>query len=751
MPEHRPITFEDLHFEREKYRKSVDVSKIQLDNMVIACLRGLAMDSVEQAKSGHPGTPMAMAPVAYTLWARLLRYDPTNPIWPNRDRFVLSMGHASTLLYGLLHLAGVQDLDEHGNVIEGEYAVPLDSMKHFRQLNSRCPGHPEYLWTPGVEATTGPLGQGTASSVGMAIASKWLGATFNRPGFDLFDYDTYALAGDGCLMEGVSSEAASLAGHLKLDNLCWIWDNNHITIEGNTSWAISEEVGTRFIAYGWNVVRVGDANDVESLTRAFRGFRREKERPTLLIVDSYIAWGAPTKQGHFTAHGTPLGADEVSGAKEIYGWPNEKFLVPGQAVDHIRRQMASRGGEQRVAWEALLARYGETFPEEAVMLKSFLSGTLPDGWDRFCKEFPADAKGLATRASSGECLNMVARGVPWLVGGSADMGTSCHTTLKFDEAHDFMPPGSEWGTYAGRNLHFGIREHAMGSIMNGMALSKLRPFGSTFLSFCDYMAPPTRMAAIMELPSIFIFTHDSACVGEDGPTHQPVEHLCVLRGTPGLSVFRPCDANETLAMWKHIMPLRDEPVVVILSRQDLPTLDRNTYASAAGLTKGAYIIAGPSAEESASVELILMATGSEVALMLKAHEKLTAEGVKVRSISMPCMELFEQQPQAYVDSMLPRTCRARVSIEAGRQSCWDAWIGLDGEHIGIMTSGDTAPTTSLPHEFVFPVEMVLEAAHRVLRGKQPTLHEDDNIIRSFKRRRTLAVSSVREDAKEIPA
>eukprot|EP00927_Polykrikos_kofoidii_P011805 TRINITY_DN15047_c0_g1_i1.p1 TRINITY_DN15047_c0_g1~~TRINITY_DN15047_c0_g1_i1.p1 ORF type:complete len:754 (+),score=103.20 TRINITY_DN15047_c0_g1_i1:53-2263(+) len=715
--------------------KIVNDATLKLDNHVIACLRSLAMDSVQQANSGHPGTPMAMAPVGYTLWARALRYDPSDPTWPNRDRFVLSMGHASMLLYGLLHIARVRDVDKDGNVLDDQYAVPLDSMKQFRQPNSKCPGHPVYRWTAGVETTTGPSGQGTATSVGMAIASKWLGATFNRPGFDLFDYDTYALAGDGCLQEGVSSEAASLAGHLKLDNLCWILDNNHITIEGNTAWASSEDVSTRFIAYGWNVVRVGDANDVDSLTRAFCSFRGEKGRPTLIIVDSHIAWGAPTKQDHFSAHGTPLGEAEVSATKRIYGWPEKKFLVPSDVQDHLQEQMASRGGHQRVAWQSMLARYGESFPEDAAMLRHLLDGTLPKDWDRFCTEFASDAKGLATRQSSSECLNMVARAVPWLLGGSADLGSSCLTTLKFDGAGDFLSSLSTWGTYGGRNLHFGIREHAMGSILNGMGLCKLRPFGSTFLVFSDYMKPPIRLSAIMELPIIWVFTHDSIGVGEDGLTHQPVEQIGALRAIPGLLVFRPCDANEVLEMWKYIMPLREDPAAVILSRQPLPTLDRQKYASASGLQRGAYIIAGPSVEENTSIELILIGSGSEVSLMLDAHEKLTAQGVKVRSVSMPCMELFKQQPQDYIDSVLPTSCRARVTIEAARQIYWDVWTGLDGEHVGMNTFGASAPINALKRDFGFTVDSVMEAARRVLDGKPRTIEERADVARLWKRRR----------------
>lgn len=720
---------EDILF-RAKDRKHVDKTQMKLDDYVVSCLRSLAMDAVQKANSGHPGTPMAMAPVAYALWARVLRYDPASPHWMNRDRFVLSMGHASMLLYGLLHCAGVREIGADGKPIEGQLAVSLDSIKDFRQFDSKCPGHPEYGYTTGVETTTGPLGQGVATSVGMAIASKWLASTYNKPGFDLFGYDVYALAGDGCLQEGVSHEAASLAGHLKLSNLCWIWDNNHITIEGNTAWSISEDIATRFMAYGWNVLRVGDANDIESLTRAFLAFKKESERPTFIIVDSHIAWGAPTQQDSFHAHGTPLGEAEVSATKEIYGWPDEKFLVPKEVLDHFQGQMARRGGEQRKAWEQLFAKYKQEFPEEGKMLVHMMGGTLPEKWDRFFKPFPADAKGLATRQSSAMCLNMAAQAVPWLLGGSADLATSCLTTLKFEGATDFMPPVSGWGTYAGRNLHFGIREHAMGSILNGLALCNIRGFGSTFLVFSDYLKAAIRLSAIMEVPTIYIFTHDSIGVGEDGPTHQPVEQIGALRGIPNLLVFRPGDANECLEMWKHIMELRDDPVAVVLSRQPLPTLDRTKYAPAEGLHRGAYILAGVGIDDP---DVILIATGSEVALMLEAHEALEAEGVKVRSVSMPCMELFKMQPHEYITSVLPDSCRARVTIEAGRRASFDGLLGLDGEHVGMITFGASAPIKDLQKNLGFTREAVLEAAKRVMSKSPRTIAHRASVLRSWKR------------------
>eukprot|EP00932_Pfiesteria_piscicida_P022091 SRR837773.8858.p1 GENE.SRR837773.8858~~SRR837773.8858.p1 ORF type:complete len:720 (-),score=256.16 SRR837773.8858:25-2154(-) len=705
------------------------------------------MDAVQQANSGHPGTPMAMAPVAYALWARLLMYDPREPQWPNRDRFVLSMGHASMLIYGLLHLSGVVDVGPDGmpccpdNAPEpgaaagkGGAAVTLDDIRNFRQHGSRCPGHPEYRWTAGVETTTGPLGQGVANSVGMAMASKWFAARFNKPGFELFGYDIYALGGDGCLQEGVAAEAASLAGHLKLDNLCWIWDNNQITIEGNTSWAISEDIATRFIAYGWNVLRVGDANDVEALARAMNVFKREKQRPTLIVVDSHIAWGAPTKQDTFTAHGSPLGVGEVSATKAIYKWPDQPFLVPDSVLQHFRSQMEARGGTARKQWDELFARYSKEFPEDASTLTHILHETLPEGWDKHCKEFPADPKGLATRQASAECLNAVAQGIPWMVGGSADLSPSCLTTLTFPGTGDFMAPSTGWGTYAGRNIHFGIREHAMGSIMNGMAVSKLRPFGSTFLVFSDYLKPPIRLSAIMEVPCIWIFTHDSIGVGEDGPTHQPIEHLVALRSIPGLMTFRPCDANECMHMWKFVATRVDEPVAIVLTRQAVPTLDRSKYASAEGVSRGGYVLAGSTDE---LPDVILMATGSEVHLMLEAHHCLAEQGVKVRSVSMPCLELFSHQPLEYIQSVLPDACRARVSIEAATSHSWGAFTGLDGEHVGMLTFGSSAPAKKLHQELGFTMDAVVAAARRVM-GKRPrTMDSYAEVQQRWKRQKSF--------------
>mmetsp|Transcript_50148 Transcript_50148/g.107937 ORF Transcript_50148/g.107937 Transcript_50148/m.107937 type:complete len:747 (-) Transcript_50148:197-2437(-) len=718
----------DLLFHSHKGRKYHDKDLKQADEQAVNCLRCLAMDAVQAANSGHPGTPMAMAPVAYALWARLLRYDPQEPQWANRDRFVLSMGHASMLIYGLIHLAGVVDVGPDGEPCSpdnlpakaGEKpkrgpAVTLEDIKNFRQHGSRCPGHPEYRWTAGVETTTGPLGQGVATSVGMAMAAKWFGATFNKPGYELFNYDIYALASDGDLQEGVSSEAASLAGHMKLDNLCWIWDNNQITIEGNTSWAISEDIPTRFMAFGWNVLRVGDANDVDALTRSMNMFKREKNRPTLIVVDSHIAWGAPTQQDQFTAHGAPLGHDEIAATKEVYGWSAEKFVVPEGVKEHFQKQMADRGGVARKDWDVMFQRYSQEYPAEAANLRHILNQTLPEGWDRSLKEFPPDPKGMATRQSSAKCLNQVAQNIPWMLGGSADLAPSCLTTLTFEGAGDFMAPATGWGSYRGRNLHFGIREHAMGSIMNGLAISKLRPFCSTFFVFSDYLKPPVRLSAIMELPNVWVFTHDSIGVGEDGPTHQPIEHLVALRSIPGLLTFRPCDANEAMQMWKFVATRTVDPVAIVLTRQPVPTLDRTKYGSSEGVLKGGYVIAGKPNEKP---EVILMATGSEVSLMLEAHDALEKEGVKVRSVSMPCMELYRQQSQEYHESVLPSDCRARVSIEAATSHSWGDFTGLDGEHVGMITFGSSAPVKKLQQELGFTVSAVMDAARRV-RGRRP--------------------------------
>jgi len=685
------------------------VANEKIDELCVNTIRTLSMDAVQQANSGHPGTPMAMAPVAYCLWQRFLRFDPDDPIWPNRDRFVLSMGHASMLLYSMLHLTGVKAVNPEYERL-GELSVPLDDIKRFRQLDSRCPGHPEYRWTSGIETTTGPLGQGVATSVGMAIAGKWMASYFNRPGFEMFDYDVYALAGDGCMMEGVSGEAASLAGHLKLSNLCWIYDNNKITIEGHTAWAFSEDVATRFIAYGWNVTRVGDANDLEMLERAFKTFKSTSDRPTLIIVDSHIAWGAPNKQDTHAAHGEPLGEEEIRLTKRNYGWPEDaKFLVPDEVREHFAEGIGRRGASLREAWLAKFEEYTKSFPELADRLSRMQRRELPEGWDKDLPVFPADAKGVAGRDASAKVLNAVAKNVPWLIGGSADLAPSTKTRLTFDGAGDFTAEN-----YAGRNFHFGIREHAMGSILNGLSLSKVRPYGSGFLIFSDYSRPPIRLSAIMEIPTIYIFTHDSIGVGEDGPTHQPIEQLASLRAIPGLMILRPGDANEVAEAWRVIMHLHHEPAVLILSRQALPTLDRAKYAPAAGVAKGAYVLGDA---RDGKPDVLLLASGSEVSLCVEAYEKLTADGVKARVVSVPSWELFEQQDEGYRNSVIPPEVTARVSVEQASTFGWARFTGLAGERIGMKTFGASAPLKELQKKFGFTTDNVIAAAKRQLAKK----------------------------------
>jgi transketolase len=667
-----------------------------LDQTCIDTIRTLAMDAVEQAKSGHPGTPMALAPAAYTLWQRALRYDPDDPAWPNRDRFVLSNGHASMLLYGLLHLAGVVDKGRNGP------AVTLDDIKCFRQLGSHCPGHPEYGHTAGVEATTGPLGQGCGNSVGMAIAGGWLAGTFNRPDLTLFDYEVYAFCSDGDMMEGVASEAASLAGHLKLANLRWIYDNNHITIDGPTGITFDEDVGRRFDGYGWNVVRVHDANDTELFARALDTFRRTGDRPTLIILDSHIGYGAPHKQDTSAAHGEPLGEDEVRLAKRSYGWPEDaKFLVPDGVYDHFRNRVGKRGRELHADWRRRFETYRRRHPDLAARLDAIVRRELPDGWDADVPSFPADPKGLATRDSGGKVLNAIAQRYPWLLGGAADLNASTKTALTFEGAGDVEP-----GEPAGRNLHFGIREHAMGAVLNGLALCGLRPFGSTFLIFSDYMRPPIRLAAMMRLPTIYVFTHDSIGLGEDGPTHQPVEQLIGLRGVPGLVVLRPADANETAEAWRVIIGL-DGPVCLILTRQKLPTLDRDEHAPAAGVARGAYVLADAN---KGRIDVILIGTGSEVALCLAARKALAGEGIGARVVSMPSWELFERQGDAYREQVLPASVPARVAVEAASTLGWDRYVGPRGAIIGMTGFGASAPANDLMKEFGFTLENIVEAA-----------------------------------------
>jgi transketolase len=675
-----------------------------IDTLCIDTIRTLSMDAVQKANSGHPGTPMALAPVAYTVWQSFLRYDPEAPNWPNRDRFVLSNGHASMLLYSVLHLAGVKDAARKEG---GPLAVSLDDIKAFRQLHSKCPGHPEHGITVGVETTTGPLGQGCGNSVGMAIASKWLAAQFNKDGHTLFDFDVYTLCGDGDMMEGVSSEAASIAGHLMLGNLCWLYDNNRITIEGHTDLAFSDDVAARFKGYGWNVLHVGDANDTQRLAEALQAFKDNHAAPTLIIVDSHIGYGAPHKQDTASAHGEALGVEEIKLAKRHYGWPEDSsFLVPDGVREHFTAGVGARGAALRGTWEAVFAAYRAEHGELATELDHMLAGDLPKGWDKDLPVFEADAKGIATRESGAKAINALAKNYPWMIGGSADLSPSTKTNLVFEGAGSF-----EAEKYGGRNLHFGIREHAMGSICNGLSLCNLRAYGSTFLIFSDYMKPPIRLSALMELPTIFVFTHDSIGVGEDGPTHQPVEQILSLRSVPGLITLRPADANETVEAWKVIAGLRKQPAALVLTRQALPTIDRTAFAPATGVAKGAYILADA---KDGRPEVILIGTGSEVQLCMQAHEALQAEGVAARVVSMPSWELFELQPQDYRDSVLPPDILARVSVEAGSVLGWDRYVGSFGEIIGMHTFGASAPIKDLMNSFGFTAEKVQAAAKRAI-------------------------------------
>ena len=672
------------------------------DLLVINTIRTLSMDAVQAANSGHPGTPMALAPVVYCLWQDFLRFDPEDPIWPNRDRFVLSNGHASMLLYSMLHLTGVKAVNSQYER-QGELAVKLDDIKRFRQLDSKCPGHPEYRLTSGVETTTGPLGQGVATSVGMAIAGRWQAAYFNRPGFELFDYDVYAVCGDGDLMEGISGEAASLAGHLKLSNLCWIYDNNKITIEGHTDWAFSDDTATRFIGYGWNVTRVGDANDLEMLRRALQVFKSTNDRPTLIIVDSHIAYGAPHKQDTGAAHGEPLGEEEIRLTKRFYGWPEDaKFLVPDGVRERLRDGFGRRGRELHQAWETRYEDYRKQHGELADHLQRMQHRQLPDGWDRDLPAFPADPKGMAGRDASAKLLNTIAKNVPWLIGGAGDLAPSTKTRLTFDGAGDLT--GENPG---GRNMHFGIREHAMAAVVNGLSLSKVRAFGSTFLIFSDYARPAIRLSAIMEIPTIYVFTHDSIGVGEDGPTHQPIEQLASLRAIPGLITVRPADANEVVEAWRVIMKLRHQPATLVLSRQALPIIDRSRYAAASGVARGAYVLADA---EDGKPDVILLASGSEVSLCVEAFERLRSEGIRARVVSMPSWELFEQQDLAYRDAVLPPDVTARVSVEQAGMFGWERYVGSTGTRIGMKTFGASAPLKELQKKFGFTSEHVVDAA-----------------------------------------
>jgi len=677
-----------------------------IDQLCINTIRTLSIDAVQQANSGHPGAPMGLAPVVYELWQKFLRYNPLNPAWPNRDRFVLSNGHASMLLYATLHLAGVRMVSAKGEVTN-ELSVPMEQIKRFRQIGSRTPGHPESHLTTGVETTTGPLGQGAGNSVGMAIAGNWLAANYNRPGLEIFDFNVYAICGDGDLMEGVACEAASLAGHLKLANLCWIYDNNRVTLDGPAKWSFSEDVMTRFVGYGWNVTRVADANNLETLARAYETFLKTKDRPTLIVVDSHIGYGSPHKQDSSDAHGEPLGEAEVKLVKNFYGWPEDaKFLVPDGVYEQFRNGVGKRGAEAEAEWTTKFAKYQEQFPQLAKELEQMQKGELPAGWDINLPSFPADAKGMATRDSSGKTLNVLANNIPWMVGGSADLAHSNKTNLTFGDAGDFFAD-----EHGGRNVHFGVREHAMGAIVNGMTLTKLKSFSATFFNFSDYMRPSMRLGALMEIPAIYIFTHDSIGLGEDGPTHQPIEQLAGLRAMPNMVVLRPCDANEVVEAYRVILQRKHGPSTLVLTRQTLPTLDRAKYAKASGLAKGAYVLADAPGGQP---DIILMGSGSEVALCLAASEKLNAEGIKVRVVSMPSWELYEKQDAAYKESVLPARVTARVSVEMGSTLGWERYVGAKGRSIGMHTFGASAPLKDVLKEFGFVPENVAAVAKQVL-------------------------------------
>jgi transketolase len=678
----------------------------QLDQLSINCIRTLSMDAVQQAKSGHPGTPMALAPLVYTIWNRVMRFDPQDPIWPNRDRFVLSNGHASMLLWSVLHLTATRAVNAEYEIL-GRPSVSLDDIRRFRQLDSKAPGHPEYHWVSGVETTTGPLGQGVATSVGMAIAEKWLANRYNRPGFGIFGYDIYTVCGDGCMMEGVGSEAASLAGHLGLDNLCWVYDNNHITIEGSTRLTFTEDIAARFLGYGWNVLRIADANDIDRIEAALDTFQVTEGRPTFIILDSHIGYGSPHKHDTAAAHGEPLGDDEIRLAKRSYGWPEDaKFLVPDAVREHFAAGVGARGAQARRDWTELFAAYRAKHPELANEIDLMQRRELPAGWDRGLPVFAADPKGIAGRDASGKVLNVLAQNIPWLLGGSADLGPSNKTILTYEGAGDFQADSR-----GGKNLHFGIREHAMAAAVNGLSLSKLRAFGATFFIFSDYARPAIRLSALMELPTIFIFTHDAMGDGEDGPTHQPVEQLASLRAVPGLVVLRPGDANEVVEAYRYIMQLRHQPAVLALSRQALPTLDRSKYAPASGVARGAYVLGDA---PGGNPELILIASGSEVSLAVEAHDKLLAEGIRSRVVSMPSWDIFEHQPQPYRDSVLPPTVTNRIAVEQASTFGWERYVGTSGRIIGMHTFGASAPLKELQKKFGFEPERVVAVAKELL-------------------------------------
>jgi transketolase len=682
------------------------VSQPNLDQLCINTIRTLAIDAVQKANSGHPGAPMGLAPVVYELWHNVLNYDPADPLWPNRDRFVLSAGHASMLLYATLHLAGVRAANAKGEILN-EPAVSLDDIKRFRQLDSRTPGHPESHLTTGVETTTGPLGQGAGNSVGMAIAGKWLASTFNKPGFELFDFRVWAVCGDGDIMEGVAAEAASLAGHLQLSNLCWVYDNNRVTLDGPASWSFNEDVMTRFVGYGWNVTRVSDANSLMLLSRGYHEVLKCADRPTLFVVDSHIGYGSPHKQDSYEAHGEPLGEEEAKLAKKFYGWPEDaKFLVPDGVYEHFQSGLGVRGGKKHAEWEKLFADYTKKFPELADQIQRMQHRALPDAWDKNLPSFPADPKGMATRESSGKVLNILAQNIPWMVGGSADLAKSNKTNLTFEGAGDFFPM-----EYQGRNVHFGVREHGMGAAANGMTLTGLRAFAATFFNFSDYMRPSMRLAALMEIPVMFIFTHDSIGLGEDGPTHQPVEQLAAFRAMPNMLLLRPGDANEVTEAYKVIMQHTHGPTTLVLSRQAVPTLDRTKYAPASGVAKGAYVLADA---EGGKPEVILLATGTELQHVVAAHEQLKTQGIKSRVVSMPSWDLFERQDAAYKESVLPAAVTARVSIEMAATLGWDRYIGPKGKAVGMHSFGASAPLKDVLKKFGFGPEQVVAAAKQLL-------------------------------------
>ena len=682
------------------------MSQPNLDQLCINTIRTLAIDAVQKANSGHPGAPMGLAPVVYELWHNFLNYDPADPLWPNRDRFVLSAGHASMLLYTTLHLAGIRAANAKGEILK-EPAVSLDDIKRVRQIDSRTPGHPESHLTTGVETTTGPLGQGAGNSVGMAIAGKWLASNFNRPGFDLFNFRVWTVCGDGDIMEGVAGEAASLAGHLQLSNLCWIYDNNRVTLDGPASWSFSEDVMTRFVGYGWNVTRVSDANDLLRLAHGYHEVLKCSDRPTLFVVDTHIGYGSPHKQDSYEAHGEPLGEEEAKLVKKFYGWPEDaKFLVPDGVYEHFQSGVGVRGGKKHAEWAKLFAEYSKTFPDLADQLQRMQHRALPDGWDKNLPSFPADPKGMATRESSGKVLNVLAQNIPWMVGGSADLAKSNKTNLTFESAGDFFPM-----EYKGRNVHFGVREHGMGAAANGMTLTGLRAFAATFFNFSDYMRASMRLAALMEIPVMFIFTHDSIGLGEDGPTHQPVEQLAAFRAMPNMMVMRPGDANEVTEAYRVITQHTHGPTTLVLSRQAMPTLDRTKYAPASGVAKGAYVLADA---EGGKPEVILLATGTELQHCVAAHEQLKTQGIKSRVVSIPSWDLFERQDAAYKESVLPAAVTSRVSIEMAATLGWDRYIGPKGKAIGMHSFGASAPLKDLLKKFGFGPEQVVAAAKQLL-------------------------------------